>query len=745
MKALTKQGAGWLAILLGVVSLVIITSRDQRDEPKSEDRSTEDGHQQMVKQLATIAQDSQNSFFGNAKLNRLKAELLRVQKNSPQEFMVRSELGTQELRRGATREAIYQLTRCYQMLPIVKRMIRADSWVSTRASTTFMLAVAYLRLGENENCVNCHQSESCIFPLQGGGVHENREGSRQAIPYLEEVLELDPNDASARWLLNLAHMTLGTYPDGVPTQQVIDSGLFQSDESFPRFQDIAKHVGLNTRSLCGGAIADDFNGDGLLDIVASDWDVKGQLKLFLNNGQGKFREETKSAGLTGLFGGLNINQTDYNNDGHLDIFVMRGAWMESQGRHPNSLIRNNGDGTFTDVTIEAGLAKENYPTQTSAWGDYNQDGWLDLYVGNEIVDNNPVPSQLFRNNGDGTFTDVAVAAGVVNNRFTKGVIWGDYDNDSDPDLYVSCYGQPNRLYRNNGNGTFTDVAEALGVDKPIWSFPAWFWDFNNDGVLDIFVASYEIVDGVSSVAQSYQGLPFEADTHKLYQGDGRGGFREVAREQNIMHLSLPMGANFGDLDNDGFSDFYLGTGYPNFEALMPNLMYRNQAGTGFADITTAGGFGHLQKGHGVVFADLDNDGDQDVFEQMGGAFRGDLFGDVLFENPGFNNNWLKLKLIGDQTNRVGIGVRIRVEITESGKQRVIYGHVNSGGSFGANPLRKELGLGRAEVIDLIEIYWPTSRQTQVFRNVPVNVCLEIKEGVNQYQQMSLPKLSFHKK
>ena len=127
-----------------------------------------------------------------------------------------------------------------------------------------------------------------------------------------------------------------------------------------------------------------------------------------------------------------------------------------------------------------------------------------------------------------------------------------------------------------------------------------------------------------------------------------------------------MGANFGDLDNDGWLDFYLGTGYPDYEGLIPNVMYRNRGGTGFADVTTAGGFGHLQKGHGVSFADLDNDGDQDVFEQMGGAYPGDGFADVLFENPGFGNHWIAVKLVGARSNRSAIGARIRVEIVERG-------------------------------------------------------------------------------
>ena len=731
-----------LVAVVGVFIYFMLPFSPSSESENKKEKPQVTGHQQMLEKLAAIAADSQNPYFGDTFVNRTRAQLLGTRPGSPQELLVRFDLGVEELRRGGTELAIEQFKRCYELVPKMSDFIDPDKREEVQKTTTFLLAVAYLRLGENENCVNCQTSESCIFPLAGSGIHEKREGSQKAIPYLEEVLVLTPDDAAARWLLNLAHMTLGTYPKEVPEKYLIKPELFESDEEFPRFTDIAKRVGLSTRSLCGGAISDDFNGDGLLDMVTSSWDVKAQLKYFINTGKGTFKDQTEKAGLTGLYGGLNINQTDYNNDGHPDIYVMRGAWWAEGGRHPNSLIRNNGDGTFTDVTIDAGLAQQNFPTQTSSWADYNNDGLLDLYVGNEIIGDTPAPSQLFHNNGDGTFVDVATQAGVLNNRYTKAVVWGDYDNDDDPDLYVSCHGQPNRLYRNNGDGTFTDVAPALGVDKPIWSFPAWFWDFNNDGALDIFVANYKSADGTHLVARSYLGLPHKSETLCLYQGDGKGGFKDVSIEQNLTQLSLTMGANFGDLDNDGFPDFYLGTGYPNYEALMPNQMYHNQGGAGFANITTAGGFGHLQKGHAVVFADLDNDGDQDVFEQMGGAYAGDGFGDVLFQNPGFNHHWLKLKLIGTQSNRAAIGARIRVELTEAGKKRSVYCHVNSGGSFGASPLRKEIGLGKAESINSLEIHWPTSGITQTFSGIKVDSCVEIREGEKKYKYFSLPKIQF---
>ena len=285
------------------------------------------------------------------------------------------------------------------------------------------------------------------------------------------------------------------------------------------------------------------------------------------------------------------------------------------------------------------------------------------------------------------------------------------------------------------------MAEKAGCTGPVTSFPVWFWDFDNDGVLDLYVSSYEWRRGnLAAVVASRLGIPIGFELASLYRGNGRGEFEDVAKAQNLTQLTLPMGVNFGDLDNDGYLDFYLGTGYPEYEALMPNVMYRNRGGTGFSDITTAGGFGQLQKGHGVVFADLDNDGDQDVFEQLGGFFPGDKYFNALYENPGFENRWISIKLVGVRSNRSAIGARIHLTVMDGDRERSIYKHVNSGGSFGANPLRQSIGLGKAEKIELLEIYWPTTDETQTFRDVPVNQFIEITEGSDQYKKLDLKPL-----
>ena len=691
----------------------------------------------MVLTLESLRADllAENPYQGEAGAQRLRARLAAQPASTPAHSRLRLlfDLGVAELFLGNEETAIEHLAAADDLAASAN--VPADF----RDTVSMRLALAYLRLGETQNCCLRHTPDSCLLPIREGGVHVKQEGSRNAIDKLRHLFDRSSpgtrTQLGARWLLNIAYMTIGEYPHGVPKQYLIPPTAFESDEEFPRFANIASGLGLDTFSLSGGALGEDFDGDGFLDLMVSTSDMAGQLRFLRNQGDGRFVDLTESAQLTGIVGGLNLVQADYDNDGNVDALVLRGGWFAEVGQHPNSLLRNRGDLTFRDVTASAGMGAEHFPTQTGAWSDYDNDGDVDVYIGNESTDWQISPSQLFRNEGDGTFTDIAAAAGVVNDRFTKAVVWGDYDEDGYSDLYVSNLGSANRLYHNGGDGGFADVAPELDVAGPTESFPSWFWDFDNDGHLDLFVASYEA--GIADVAESYLGIPFRAELSRLYRGDGRGGFTDVARRVHLIKPAKTMGANFGDLDNDGYLDFYLGTGDTDYLELMPNLMYRNVAGERFVDITTAGGFGHLQKGHGVVFADFDNDGDQDVFAQMGGSYLGDGFPDSFYENPGFGAHWIAVKLIGVQSNRAAIGARIRVDVSEGGAERTIYKHVNSGGSFGANPLRQTIGLGEAARVERLEISWPGVGATQTFTDVPVDVFLEIEEGKPDYEILPL--------
>ena len=699
------------------------------------------GHQKMVARLARIAArtPAENPWIGDGHLHEVRADLeaLPTDADVPTRIRHHIAVAVAEEYFGNHEAAITHWETARGMLPREQGIVDPGQV----NELTYRLAVAYLRLGETRNCCLRNSPDSCIAPIRGEGIHTDTQGSEQAIRYFTEILErTSGNHMDARWLLNIAHMTLGGYPDQVPEAYRIPPAAFGTNTTFPRFKNVAAALGLHTFDQFGGTIVDDFDNDGYLDILTSTWDPTGPMHFFRNQHDGTFADRTQAAGLEGLVGGINMVQADYDNDGDLDVYVIRGAWLNKIGRHPNSLLKNRGDGTFTDVTFAAGLGQEHHPSLSAAWADFDNDGDIDLYVANEHSDSNAFrsPCQLFQNNGNGTFVDVAWRAGVKNLRHAKGVTWGDFNGDRFADLYVSNMGDSNRLYRNNKDGTFTDVAVERHVTEPKNSFPVWFWDYNNDGNLDLYAPSYYgDSKAVGFVAASYLGETTDKELSMLYQGDGQGGFRDVAAASGLHQLVLPMGCNFGDADNDGYLDFYLGTGYPDYEALMPNVLYHNQRGQRFEDVTSAAGVGHLQKGHGIAFADLDHDGDQDIFAQMGGALRGDKYYNALFRNPGSGNHWLTIQLVGTQTNRAAIGARIRLEVEEQGESRSIFKHVNSGGSFGSNPLRQTIGVGSATRIKRLEIYWPTSDTTQVFEDVEVDKFIRIKEFDQTIQPLTL--------
>jgi tetratricopeptide (TPR) repeat protein len=590
------------------------------------------------------------------------------------------------------------------------------------------LGILYLHAAEMENGIYTNPGDRCLFPMSPALRYEQTANSEKAVQHFLKYLATQPDSLEAQWMLNLAEMTLGNYPAGVPPRYLLAPSLFTSAESIGRFTDVAPAAGLNLFAMSSGVVVDDFDNDGLLDVVTSSLDSCAPMHYFHNDGDGTFSDRTAAAGLSGQLGGLNLIAADYNNDGCLDVLVLRGAWEQIGQR--KSLLRNNCDGTFTDVTKESGLALPATNTQSAAWADINNDGLLDLFVVNESG-----PAQLFLNKGDGTFQDISHAAGIDRAAFSKGVAAADYDGDGYVDFYVSNRGVTNLLYHNNHDGTFTDVAARAGVPGTGMSFATWFFDYDNDGWPDIYVNSF--YPSVDETMRTYLGLPHNAGTVKLYKNLGDGTFLDVTKETGLDKVFMPMGGNFGDLDNDGYPDIYLGTGSPSYVSLVPNVLLHNKEGKSFVDITASSGTGELHKGHGVAMADLDNDGNLDILTSIGGAVPGDSHVFRLFENPGNGNDWIVLRLVGVKANRSAIGARIKVTVQNEGQgTRDIYSTVGSQSSFGGSPLRQHIGLGKSAQIRRIEIRWPGNPAPQVFSNVSKDQFIEIKEFATEYTKLN---------
>lgn len=728
--------------LLSGMGCTQVNGNSQTGTPKTPRQSESD--KKMLALLADVARkingNPANGYAGEAKLAQCNAQLSKSKDAGEQLNLVFKKAAILlEIGREAESVELYEKIADY-----------LKETPASRGPARAALGMAYMRLAERTNCVNQHGSDACIMPIQGNGVHTDKTPARKAVEMFELVLKENSNDLDSRWLLNIAYMTLGEYPANVPKQWLIPGLDNPGSVQVKPFTDLAGDLKLDVKNRAGGIIVEDFNNDGYLDIVSSAWGLDDPMHYYKSNGDGTFTDASHASGLSAFTGGLNLVQADYNNDGNMDIFVLRGAWqgVSGFGEQPNSLLRNNGDDTFTDVTFDAGLLSL-CPTQAATWNDFNNDGWVDIFIGNETTDaQHPYPCELYINNQDGTFQKIPTNLSF----FVKGATSGDFDNDGWTDIFLSCLSGEKVLLRNQcikGRiAKFENVAQKAGLaDNKSSTFPTFFFDYDNDGWLDLFFCNYNFTRPLSYYCAKEALHPSNDMTGKiyLYHNNKNGTFTNVTAQMHVNQTAFAMGANFGDIDNDGWLDMYLATGNPNYQSLVPNKMYKNLGGKDFADVTVSSRTGNLQKGHGVSFADLNNNGDQDICVDMGGAYRGDAYHSAFYLNPGQNDNhWICLKLVGTTSNRAAIGAKVAVKFRENGVERLVYREVNSGGSFGCSPMRREIGIGQATTIDEIEITWPASGIKQVLRNINPDQFIRVKEGQEGYEPVQLSALAFKK-
>ena len=500
-------------------------------------------------------------------------------------------------------------------------------------------------------------------------------------------------------------------------------------------------------TMTGGVALFDYNNDGLLDIFFTNGAEIPSLeksnpsfynRLFHNNGDGTFTDVTEKAGLSGVGYSMGVAAGDYDNDGFVDLYVT--------GFNRNQLFHNNGDGTFSDVTEKAGVngivAGRGKPWSVAAgWFDYNNDGLLDLFVVNyldysistahscetsNIVDYcspneyRGTPNILYRNNGDGTFTDVSEHSHISQNVGKgMGVAFADYDGDGFTDIFVSNDTFPSYLLHNNGDGTFSDVALLAGVaydetGKTVAGMGTDFRDIDNDGRPDIFLA-----------AMYGESFPF-------YHNLGNGQFEDVTDATGLTAMTISLtawGTGIFDFDNDGNKDIFAAGSaildnsmevnhrpYP-----LPNALYRNLGHMVFKDVSAqAGASFSLPAAHrGAAFGDLNNDGKIDIVATV-------LNGkpQLLMNRTSNHNHWLILKLVGVTDNRDGLGTRVKIR-TANGVQ---YNEATTAvGYNSSSDKRVYFGLGNATVVDRIDLAWPTGVK-QVLRNVRADQILTVVQS-----------------
>ncbi|MDR3727359.1 MAG: CRTAC1 family protein [Terracidiphilus sp.] len=499
-------------------------------------------------------------------------------------------------------------------------------------------------------------------------------------------------------------------------------------------------------TMMGGVAVFDYNNDGLLDIFFTNGaqipsleksDPSFYNRLYRNNGDGTFTDETEKAGVKGVGYSMGVAAADYDNDGFVDLYIA--------GVNRNQLLHNNGDGTFSDVTEKAGVAGM-VPKLGKAWAvaagwfDYDNDGRLDLLVINYLDYNiadcklcsiddfrtycdptnfKGTPNILYRNNGDGTFTDVS-AASHIGQYVGKGMglAFADYDNDGFTDVFVSNDTFPNFLLHNNGDGTFKDVALETGTaytstGDVVAGMGAEFRDLNNDGLPDIFHTA------------------MFGNTFPLYKNAGTQ-FDDVTEVSGMTTYSRRMTAwstGAFDFDNDGFKDLFIGGGaildneleVLHRPTLLPNGLLRNNGNFTFTDVGPGAGASFMvPKLHrGAAFGDFNNDGKIDIVVN--------ILNDKpqLFMNRTANgNHWIILKLVGTRDNRDGLGTRIKVTTAEG----VQYNHATTAvGYSSSSDKRVHFGLGKAAIVDKIELQWPTGVK-QVLTHVKADQVLTVVEG-----------------
>ena len=608
--------------------------------------------------------------------DRLIARYRERLKRVPSDAATRTELGRVLIKLGLYEQALAELT-------------EAARDPGSRALALHEAAVAYYRAGK----------------------------CREAALTASRAMEEDPANERVRAWGWLAAQSLGGYPEEVPARHRMEMRVGYAQPSV-EFEDIAPQIGLDKTSAGRGLCVFDYDNDGLLDVVITA--AHAGCSLYHNNGDGTFSDVSIASGLDNCVNGFIVAAADYDNDGNTDLFVTRIGFYYGD----TTLFRNNGDGTFTDVTRQAGLAHWG-PSFTATWADYNNDGYVDLFVANNLggLFDRKSPNLLFRNNGDGTFTEVAAQAGLVTPWPTIGAAWGDYDNDGYPDLFVSNGLGRSQLCRNNGDGTFTDVSRHAGIDSYAIGSTCFWCDIDNDGWLDLVQFSWSDHEDVIHTMRHGHG-PADGRPMRVWRNNRDGSFTNISPELGIDGCWGTMSGNCGDFNNDGWLDFVLGNGSPRMDRLEP-LVLLERNGTGrYSNITFSAGLPFTGKGHGANMADLFGDGRLSVMVAAGGAYPGDLLTTGVFRPKKLPGNYLNVRLVGVKSNRSALGARVTLE---AGGRRQVR-EVSGGSNFGCTPFEQHFGLGTLAKVDALEIRWPTSGLVQRFIDLPANRTLRFVEG-----------------
>ncbi|MDX2151353.1 MAG: FG-GAP-like repeat-containing protein [Bryobacteraceae bacterium] len=648
---------------------------------------------------------------------------------------------THETEHRVPHDPLLGLDRSLQLLERVMEI--AMPYSSEEAMSYFAMARALSKRGEYQKSLEFFEL-AMARPLNQGqrpeilrefGVSYYRLGRfDEAARQFYRAFQMRGNPID-QWLLKVAVDMVKDDSLALPDEFRFPLAAARVDPSNPpllAFENVAARLGVNRFDGNGTCAWGDIDGDGGQDLVLAG---SGTFLAAYRREGDKFREVTREVGLERVPSSYSLNLVDYDNDGKLDLYLAYNGW---NGPMKNRLLRNDG-GRFVDVS-EKTKADDGGDGFVSVWGDLNNDGLLDLVIANGVLKDGSTP-QVYANRG-GVFENVTVAAGIKEPA-TYGAIGaalGDYDRDGDLDIFFNgLVNSPNRLYRNDGGFKFTDVTKASGLaSQPFHNgFVAFFTDYNNDLYPDLLVTALAPWDVTVAGLRRDYAVPSKQNVHadatRLFRNNKDGTFTDVTWEAGLYRPMGTMGAGVADLDNDGFIDFYYGTGDPQLSRIEPNRFFRNNGDGTFSDLTDFVKFQRPgNKGHGVCFIDYDDDGDLDLYAQLGGHYPGDWAENAFYRNlKGNQNRWFQIELAGVKSNRFGIGA----QVTLKAGPLTLLREVKGSEGFGAtSPYRQTFGLGKNDAIEWLEILWPSGLK-QRLTGLKTNQLISVREGDAQFQKL----------
>lgn len=528
-------------------------------------------------------------------------------------------------------------------------------------------------------------------------------------------LDLDAGHDNARFWLYLAADQAGGYPARLEPRHRMEvrDGLHPTAV---RYEDVTAQIGLDKISGGRGTAVADFFGDGLQHVAFSG--AHAGISLFKNRGDGTFEDVSVGSGLERCVYGFALAAADYDNDGLPDLFVSSLGFYDGR----SLLFHNEGGGRFRDVTRDAGLGQWG-PAFTATWLDIDGNGLLDLFVVHNLggLFDRKVANRLYRNNGDGTFTDITDDAGLATVWSSIGACWGDFRNVGLPDLFVSSLGRA-QLFRNRGDGTFEDVSRTAGVDRsPAIGSVAMAVDLNDDGWLDIVQATYSRPSEAIHTLRFGRG-PDHGSPLRIWSNNRDGTFSLASADWGVSGCWGTMSLAAGDFENRGRQGLLLGNGDPSLERTEASVLLAND-GSRLRNVTFTAGLPPTGKGHGVNFADLGADGRLHAMVASGGLYPGDLESTAVYRPRTRTGNYLGVQLVGTRSNRDALGARLTLWAGGRAHTR----HVAGGSGFGWAPTRQHFGLSHAERVDSLTIRWPSGLEETV-HHLPCNLHLEFTEG-----------------